>query len=183
MATQSNPQKLAAGDGRPARRAAIGAKARAAIGGAPAPTSSEHPDAELLRLGAALDRLFPIIAPLRANEKKKYEDFEAEATRRGYVRHGAAWRILANEMQLDEVTDALTNVDMVIDGITGQIRSIEAKTFAGIAVKAKGLRWDCSLYGDMNLPKDMQDWQEQVMSDFCESMERLAADEMKKFHQ
>jgi hypothetical protein len=63
----------------------------------------------------------------------------------------------------------------IIDAVATKIRETPAKTFAGLAVKARTLRFDTSLdlQGD-RLPKD-QDWPEQVMNQLLAEFDRLAS--------
>jgi hypothetical protein len=52
---------------------------------------------------------------------------------------------------------------------------IAAKTFAGLAVKARALRFNTHLDTQISLPLDEQDWPERMMDLFVAEMERLAA--------
>lgn len=49
----------------------------------PKAEAAEHPDAELLRLGAEFDREHAILAPLKAHEAEIEAIFDEEAERRG----------------------------------------------------------------------------------------------------
>jgi hypothetical protein len=63
----------------------------------------------------------------------------------------------------------------IIDAVATKIRETPAKTFAGLAVKARALRFDTSLdLQDDRLPKD-QDWPERVMHEFIAELDRLAS--------
>lgn len=177
---KTNPNKSPVDAFAPSRRTMIGACAIAAIAGAPALASMQHPDAELLRLGIELNRLLPAIAPLKAEEDKRNKIFEAEASRIGLVLWGVAWRKLRIEMGVEEAICELGAADMAIDAVTEQIRRTPSKTFAGIAVKARALRWDCMLFCEHDLTRNEQDWPEQVMTDFVDEMERLGAEEIKQ---
>jgi hypothetical protein len=65
----------------------------------------------------------------------------------------------------------------IIDAVATKIRETLAKTFAGLAVKARVVRFAAGLdmQGD-RLPKD-QDWPEQVMNQFVAELDRLASAE------
>ncbi len=65
----------------------------------------------------------------------------------------------------------------IIDTVTTKIREATAKTFAGLAVKARALRFDTSLdLQDDRFPED-QDWPERVMGQFIAELDRLASAE------
>jgi hypothetical protein len=53
-----------------------------------------------------------------------------------------------------------------------------AITFAGLAIKARALRFDAHLNTQRDLPPDDQDWPEYVMNEFVAEIERLAAAEL-----
>jgi hypothetical protein len=55
------------------------------------------------------------------------------------------------------------------------MKDISARTFAGVAVKARALRFDTHLDSQTSLPLDEQDWEDGVMNRFVAEMERLAA--------
>jgi hypothetical protein len=59
--------------------------------------------------------------------------------------------------------------------VTEKIRATPANTFAGVAVKARALRFNSHLDTQTSLPLDEQDWPERIMDLFVAEMERLAA--------
>jgi hypothetical protein len=59
--------------------------------------------------------------------------------------------------------------------VTTKIRETPAKTFAGLAVKARASRYDIYLGTQCDRPPEDQDWPEYVMNQFVAEIERLAA--------
>jgi hypothetical protein len=59
--------------------------------------------------------------------------------------------------------------------VTKRIRETPAKTFAGLAVKARALRFDAHLSTQCDLPEKDQDWPEYVMNEFVAELDRLAS--------
>jgi hypothetical protein len=158
----------------------------AALAGAvrPAEVRSEAPafassstDAHLLHLGAEFDRLHAAWLPTHAEAGRLNGLFEQEWAKKGLsiADNVAAWDQLRIDMGLDaaiEVEDAEWNFVCVV---TKKIRETPAKTFAGLAVKARALRFDAHLSTQCDLPPKDQDWPEQVMNEFVAEIDRLAA--------
>jgi hypothetical protein len=66
----------------------------------------------------------------------------------------------------------------LVEALTKKIRETPAKTFAGLAVKARALRFDTHLSTRCDLPPEDQDWPEQVMNELVAEIDRLAAAEL-----
>jgi hypothetical protein len=63
--------------------------------------------------------------------------------------------------------------DLVAD-VVEQIKKTPAKTFAGLAVKARALRYAMGVRPEGELPGEPQDYQETAMNLFVSEVERLA---------
>jgi hypothetical protein len=62
----------------------------------------------------------------------------------------------------------------LIDAVATKIRETPAKTFAGLAIKARVLAYDAGL--DMrDLPEEKQDGPEKAMNQFIAELDRLAS--------
>jgi hypothetical protein len=71
--------------------------------------------------------------------------------------------------------DAQDRIFDLIEAVTTKIREMPAKTFAGLAVKARALRFGVHLNTQCDLPPEDQDWPEYVMNQFVAEIDRLAA--------
>jgi hypothetical protein len=136
-----------------------------------------HPDAALLRLGAEFERLHSAWRPFHVEVNRLVRQFETEWDKTGLPiddANFAAWGKLRTDMGVEAAAEAEMKALDIIDAVTTKIRETPAKTFAGLAVKARALRFDTSLdLQDDRLPKD-QDWPERVMNEFIAELDRLA---------
>jgi hypothetical protein len=71
-------------------------------------------------------------------------------------------------MGVEAAIDANNKALEPVDALAVKIRETPAKTFAGIAVKARAVRFDAAL--------DMRgdDWQVQILDEFIAELDRLA---------
>lgn len=165
---RSAPRKL---DARMVAPSADSASCKAAKG--------SHPDAELLRLGAEFDRLLLTIPPL------------IEAARRIEKAAEAARRLAGLELHSYEdkmkfrfetgIEGAIRDENRGLedcDGLSEKILSRHARTFAGLAVKLRALRYILFQTDDQtNIPADEQDWDRLQINLLVAEVERLAAAE------
>lgn len=110
-----------------------------AVGGAEA----SHPDAELLRPGAEFDRLHMAWLPLKAEADRLDLAYVAEARKMTAEAGGLnldLWMRWGEEAGVNAAVEAEERAFEHIDAVTAKIREMAAKTFAGLAVKARALR-------------------------------------------
>jgi hypothetical protein len=145
--------------------------------------SSNEKHARLLEL--ALDRTreilsLPLPDPVNAECKRLERLFDEEWDRRGLSidDNFVAWGQLREEMGFEAALEAEERAFNLIEAVTTKIRETTAKTFAGLAVKARALRFDAHLHTQCDLPSEDQDWPEYVMNQFVAEIERLAAAEL-----
>jgi hypothetical protein len=135
-------------------------------------------DNGLLHLGAEFDRLHASWLRTQAEVDRLNGPFEEEWDRRGLSIDGnlAVFWQLRNEMGLEPAIGAEHRAAKLVDAVTEKIRKTPAGTFAGVAVKARALRFDMGLDPPKadHLQED-QDWPEQVMNQFVSEVERLAS--------
>jgi hypothetical protein len=139
--------------------------------------AAAHPDAELLRLGEEFERRYAASLPVDAECKRLERLFNEEWRRRGLSIDDnlAAWLELGAETGFEAAVEAENAACDRIDAVTKKIRETPAKTFAGLAVKARALRFDAHLDTQRDLPLGDQDWPEHVMNEFVAEIEALAA--------
>jgi hypothetical protein len=85
------------------------------------------------------------------------------------------WRQLRAETGFEASIEAADKAVALIDAVTMKIREMPAKTLAGLAVKARALRYDTFLSTQCDLPRENQDWPEEIMNQFVAEIDRLAA--------
>jgi hypothetical protein len=163
------------------RRSVLTALAAVPVAGMPALADAaalaSHPDAELLRLGAEFDRIH---AEYRVadDEATQIDDEFHDRTGLTPTPDKDAFELWARsriEYGVDatiEISDALF---LRVDAVTEKIRAVLAKTFAGVAVKARALRFNTHLHTQTSLPSDEQDWPERMMNLFVAEIEWFAA--------
>jgi len=86
----------------------------------------------------------------------------------------AAWGKLKTDMGVEAASEVEMKALEIIDAVTTKIRETPAKTFAGLAVKARALRFDTSLDLQDDRPLADRDWPEKVMHQFVAELDRLA---------
>jgi hypothetical protein len=165
---------------KPSRRTMLAALAAAPIAGVPTLADAAippHPDAELLRLGEEFERLHAAWLPVNAECTRLGEFFDQAWDRSGLSlgENFEVWKQLRIESGVEAAGAAEERAFKLIDAVTTKIRETPAKTFAGLAVKARALRFDAHLSTQCDLPLKDQDWPEQVMNGFVAEIERLAA--------
>lgn len=153
----------------------IGAAALA--GGVATATASSSADAHLLRLGVRFDHLHAAWLPTLAEAEWLNGLFEEEWAKQGLsmFENIAAWEQLRKDMGVEAAIDAEDAAWQLVGALTKKIRETPAKTFAGLAVKARALRFDAHLSTQCDLPEKDQDWPEEVMNQFVAETERLAS--------
>jgi hypothetical protein len=139
-----------------------------------------HPDAELLRLGEEFERLHAAWLPVAAECKRLAGLFDEGWARRGLSidANFELWKQLRIESGFEGAIEAEDKAGALIDAVTTKIRETPAKTFAGLAVKARALRYDTFLSTQCDLPREDQDWPEEIMNQFVADLDRLAAAEL-----
>ncbi|MFG1282266.1 hypothetical protein [Xanthobacter autotrophicus] len=138
--------------------------------------AAEHPDAELLRLGAAFEREHVTLAHLKKEEKRLKSVFEVERARRG-AQGWDALTALQEETGYEAAIDRSSDQFDKLDALTGVIRSIPARSFAGLAVKARTTAYDCHFSLSFDLPPDQIGWQEGCFLQLVREVERMAEGE------
>ncbi|MDI4657237.1 twin-arginine translocation signal domain-containing protein [Xanthobacter autotrophicus] len=139
----------------------------------PKAEAAEHPDAELLRLGAEFEREHVILVHLKKEEKRCKSVFEVERARRGTQ----GWddlTALHEETGYEAAIDRSSDQFDKLDAITSVIRSIPAQTIAGLAVKVRATAYDCHFSLSFDLPPDQIDWQEGCFLQLVRDVERMA---------
>ncbi|MET3355930.1 UNVERIFIED_ORG: hypothetical protein ABID33_003857 [Xanthobacter viscosus] len=139
----------------------------------PKAEAGEHPDAELLRLGAEFEREHVTLASLKNEEDRLNSVFEAEKERRG-TRGWDALTALHEEVGAKEAVSQASDQFDKLDAITSVIRSIPARTIAGLAVKVRATAYDCHFSLSFDLPPDQIDWQEGCFLQLVREVERMA---------
>jgi hypothetical protein len=162
---------------KPSRRTMLVALAAVPIAGVPTLAGgAAHPDAELLRLGEEFERRYAASLPFTADRKQREEKFTDDWKSRELSI--GEWRQLSEATGFEAAIDAETRAVDLIEAVTSKIRKTPAKTFAGLAVKARALRFDAHLSTMCDLPPEDQDWPEYVMNEFVAEIDRLAAAEL-----
>jgi hypothetical protein len=157
----------------------LAALAAAPIAGVPplAGAAIPHPDAELLRLGEDFEQRHAAWLPVAAECTRLGGLFD-EAWDRSGLSLGdnfEVWKQLRIESGVEAAAEAEGRAFNLVDAVTTKIRGTPAKTFAGLAIKARALRFDAHLSTQCDLPLKDQDWPEQVMNEFVAEIDRLAA--------
>ena len=143
---------------------------------------ASHPDAELIRLGKELDRLRPINAELGTELWVLQKGWIAELDRRGVkvqsdVDSGCP---IYNELGGAEVEDRHDRVADLCVELTKAILAAVPTTIAGLAVKAKCYRFECSGVRAASEPTeaeyDEMDWDDEITLRLVFDIERMAAD-------
>jgi hypothetical protein len=172
----------------PSRRMMLAALAAAPIAGMPTLAGAavpirERPNAELLRLGEEFEQRHVALLPIDAECNRLTGLFD-EAWNRGGLSMGdnfEVWKQLRIETGVEAAIEAEDKAFGLIDAVTTKIREMPAKTFAGLAVKARALRFDALLNAQCDLPQEDQDWPEYVMNEFVAEIDRLAAAELSEW--
>jgi hypothetical protein len=163
-------------DHRPASRGGEKTLATAPIAGVPTLAgATAHPDAELLRLGEEFERHYVASLPVNAESKRLCELFDEAWERCGLSIDANFGGQLRAETAVEAAIEAEERAFNLIEAVTTKIRETPAKTFAGLAVKARALRFGAHLNTQCDLPPEDQDWPEQVMNQFVAELDRLAA--------
>ncbi|MGB8901682.1 MAG: hypothetical protein WCC90_21645 [Methylocella sp.] len=68
-----------------------------------------------------------------------------------------------------------TAEDLAI-AVVRQINKTPARTFAGLAVKARALRFDTGFDNKSNVPEDDLDWPQVAVNNFPDEIERLGVE-------
>jgi hypothetical protein len=164
------------------RRAVIGLGAAAAAGASIAAVSrargESHSDAELLRLGEEFERRHAAWLPIYWRWHKLHGEFE-EVVRKDKIAIdydvGSVYRELHERLGARLASDDEEEAYSSVDQIAGEICELEAKTFVGLAVKLRALRFNCHLSNEVDLAEDDQDWPEYCFGRFIAEFERFAA--------
>ena len=138
---------------------------------------ASHPDEELLRLGVEFDRLRAAYARICEEYGPAAEAFNEKADRRGLhpAQNYEAWAKFHAESGLDALATKTNDVAERVDAATKEIRGTPAKALAGIAIKARALRFDTGLDSECVLNEGRQPYMENLMEDFIAEIECLAA--------
>jgi hypothetical protein len=130
-----------------------------------------------LRLGEEFERRHAAFRPVDAECKRLKDVFEETWKRKGLSidANFEFWGQLRIKTGFETAIEAQNKALDDFDDVTTKIREMPAKTFAGLAVKARALRFDTHLSTQCDLPPEDQDWPEQVMNEFVAEIDRLAA--------
>jgi hypothetical protein len=96
-------------------------------------------------------------------------------SRKGYRSMLTCFCEWGEDAGIKAATDAAERAADPIDAVTAKIRETPAKTLAGLADKARALRYDTALSKQRDLPEEDQDWDAWAMNQFVAEIERLAA--------
>jgi hypothetical protein len=168
-------------NGLASRRAVVRALGTAVLASGTLATACQaaaaHPDAVLLSLGAEFERLHAAWLPINAETWRLNSAFEKEWDKKGLSIDAnlIEFSQLAKETGADAAATVEGKALDLLDALTAKIRETPAKTFAGLAVKARALRFDAHLSTQCDLPLEDQDWPEQVMNQFVAELDRLAS--------
>jgi hypothetical protein len=148
----------------------------AAVAGAREARSPSHPDDELLRLGAEFDRLYAAIAPLTAKSQRLDEIFNLVYP--GGIPSGSfdKWAKFRVDCGLGAAIHAENTAEDLAIAVVRQINKTPARTFAGLAVKARALRFDTGFDNKSNVPEDDLDWPQVAVNNFLDEIERLGVE-------
>jgi len=138
--------------------------------------AAAHPDAALLHLGAEFDQLYAAWLPIHAEMWRLHSQHleEWEKTGLSIDENLAAYFQLRTKIGLDAVIEASEKALDPIDAVATKIRETPAKTFGGLAVKARVLAYDAGL--DMrDLPEEKLDGPEKAMNQFIAELDRLVS--------
>ncbi|GGD93615.1 hypothetical protein GCM10011390_10440 [Aureimonas endophytica] len=133
-----------------------------------------HPDAELLALGAEFDRAFAAYKIAAVHASNLADAFHAKNgtwPRKAEQRHNAY--AAAYGRDVDPAIVASDDAARVADKLAIRIRSIPAKTLAGVAVKARTLRYDLCKWGDDPEPMSEWDWDDFCLESFIRGIQEI----------
>lgn len=142
------------------------------------PARAAAADAELIRLGAEFDRVYPSwLAAWR--EWQRHEDlWERTLHERGMTgarRSTEACLAVFDEIGGRAASDANDALVKRLDDIANAIRAIQPTTLAGLAVWAKAARNDCVPPRDAERAAEERDWDVKCLIGFLDQVEGLAA--------
>ena len=167
-------------NGLPSRRAVVRTLGTAVLASGALATACEataaHPDATLLRLGAEFGRLYAAWLPIYSEMWRLNDQFEKEWAKNGLSidDNFAEWAKLRTDMGVEAAAEANTAALDLIDAVATKIREMPAKTFAGLAIKARVLAYDAGI-DRRDIPEEKLDGPEQAMNLFIAELERLAS--------
>ncbi len=172
--------KLSAESGLTSRREALRSLGSAAIAGCAfvgtGHAESAHPDAALLRLGAEFDQLHAAWLPLNEEVFRLHavvmKDYSIEALCDNNLE---LWNRRGKECSLDEAHAEESKACEFLDAVAKTIRSTSAKTFAGIAVKARVLRYETGHSWKQYIEPEDPGYDVEMMNEFVAELDQLAA--------
>lgn len=141
----------------------------AGLAAAMPPLAPQEPDAELIALGAQYDAVCILYREAAARSDAAWAVFQAQV--KVPVASPAWWEERARLCDADG--DAVCCHAEALDDLTNRIRAIPARTFKGIAVKARTLRHDLCQWADRAEPKSEWDWDTLCLEEFIEQMQAL----------
>ena len=138
---------------------------------------SARPDARLLKLGAKFNEAYSRWVPL-CNKMREAEASFIDAYKREY---GDSDRTFKKAWALPEAAQFLAASEInnkaieVCNDLSNEIREIPATTIAGLAVKARVVRFDTFSPWEFTDPPEDMDWGPKVFPDFLAEIDRLAS--------
>ncbi|MFG1179002.1 twin-arginine translocation signal domain-containing protein [Xanthobacter versatilis] len=143
----------------------------------PKAEAAEHPDAELLRLGAEFERNLVLLkaemernAPVRERYARAVERWRGDLNREPFDNFVKRRVVVEHDDAIDR-EDAFFNA---MDAVTSVIRSTPARTLDGLAVKVRATAYDCHFSLSFDLPPDQIGWQEGCFLQLVREVERMA---------
>ena len=159
------------------RRQAIagaGAAAGAMALATPALASVPKSDAELIRLGAEFDRLHAEWLPAVSEWNRLFGVAHEVWKAKNIPWSEDEFLAVRDETGATAASDREDAALSSLEDIAEKIRELPASGFAGLAVKARVLRYDSFKNGDFAVPEVDMDWGPKCFHQFAAEIDRLA---------
>ncbi|MFG1341362.1 twin-arginine translocation signal domain-containing protein [Xanthobacter autotrophicus] len=159
--------------------AALGTVAALAVPVAvlPKAEAAEHPDAELLLLGAEFERNLVLLkaemernAPVRERYDRAVERWKGDPNREPFDNFVKRRVVVERDDAIDREDDFFN----AMDALTERIRAKPATGLAGLAVKARVAAYDSCTPWKPDSHPDLQEWDKQCLLSFFREVERMA---------
>ncbi|ABS68655.1 hypothetical protein Xaut_3426 [Xanthobacter versatilis] len=143
----------------------------------PKAEAAEHPDAELLRLGAEFERNLVLLkaemernAPVRERYARAVERRRGDLNREPFDNFVKRRVVVEHDDAIDR-EDAFFNA---MDALAERIREKPATGVAGLAVRARVAAYDSHILLKPDNHPDLQEWDNQCLLSFFREVERMA---------
>ncbi len=171
----SNNTVPASATGLPDRRFFLAAGSAVAVFASPLKAiAAEAPDGQLIRLGAEFDRLHAEFARIKNELSPIHEAFdgEIEAFRRRGEWPSDGWLKLRHDMGVEAAIKQENAAMDQVNAVTDLVRSIPAKSIAGMAVKMKILAFELGFIRDFRDSDREIEWPEQCFNELLQEVAR-----------